>query len=277
MILFDGKKLSERILSEIRQDVRTMGRALRLGIVVVGNDPRTQQFVGRKKKVGEQIGIDVRIYPFLESVAANELRAQVVEIVREEHNTGVIVQLPISPHLNAQHIANAVMPGKDVDVLSARAVGDFAVGKSKVLPPVVGALAAYFSEYKIEYKTARIVLVGAGTLVGKPIAMWLMNEGASFSLVRSTTKNPEEIIGNADIVITGVGKSNTITGDMVKDGAVVVDFGTVTRDGKIGGDVDFDSVSKKASHITPVPGGMGPMVVAMLFKNLVALANLKRR
>ena len=164
------------------------------------------------------------------------------------------------------------MPEKDVDVLSARAVGNFSVGKSRIAPTVVGAIQELFLEYKIDVKGKNVAILGAGALVGKPVAMWLMRESSVVTVITEETPNPEEILKSADIIISGIGKPGYITGDMVKDGVVVVDAGTSESEGKIRGDVDFDSVSKKASYLTPVPGGVGPLTVAMIFKNLLALA-----
>ncbi len=211
------------------------------------------------------------------------MRKRIAIIVHEADPDGIIIQLPLPPRISTQYILNSVPPEKDVDVLSARAVGDFSVGKSKVLPPVVGAIAALFHEYGIDYKTKHVVVVGAGALVGKPVAAWLANEKVSFTVVDENTPDISEFTKKADIIISGVGKSGLITDDMVKVGAVVIDAGTSEGSPSTGsgrqvslvGDVDFDSASKKASHITPVPGGIGPLTVAMIYKNLLTLATRK--
>ncbi len=274
MILLDGKKLSQKILEELRGRISVTKKKLRLAIVVVGEDPVVKKFIEQKKKTAEVIGVDVRIYPFEASITTNELRKCLAEIVHEEKNTGVIVQLPLPEHINTQYILNSVTPEKDIDVLSARAIGNFATGKGEIYPPVAGTVSAIFEEYKIDYRNKYIVMVGAGNLVGKPLALWLLNEKITFSVVRSSTANPREFLDKADIIISGIGKPKFITGDMVKDGVVVIDAGTSESEGRIAGDVDFDSVSRKAAYITPVPGGVGPVTVAMLFKNLIALAKL---
>lgn len=247
----------------------------RLAVVVVGKDPVVAKFIEQKKKAAESVGIEVRIYPFEEKVTTNELRKRLAEIVHEKKNTGVIVQLPLPAHVNSQYILNAVTPGKDADMLSSRALGNFVTGKSAIFPPVVGAARALFEEYGIDYKNKYIAVVGAGNLVGKPMALWLLNEKTTFSVVRSSTKNPEEFLRRADVIISGIGKPKFITADMVKEGAVIIDAGTSESAGKIAGDVDFDSVSPKASFITPIPGGVGPVTVAVLLKNLVMLTKLK--
>jgi len=276
MEILDGKKYSQQIIARLKEEVANLSKPLRLAVIVVGNDPVVQRFIARKRKAAEEIGIDFRVYPFEEIVSANELRARVAEIVHEEKNTGVVIQLPLPLHMSKQHILNAVIPEKDVDVLSARGVGNVMVGKSPVISPVAGAIKRLFEEYKIEYKGKRIVVMGAGALVGKPVALWLLSEGVGFSVVNRETPNAPELLKEADIIISGIGKPGFITGDMVKEGVVIIDAGTSESKGKIAGDADFDTVSKKASFMTPVPGGMGPMTVAMLLYNVVELGKRQK-
>lgn len=275
MVILDGKKLSQKLLEELRRGIATLGQKLRLAVVVVGKDPVVAQFTAQKKKAAESVGIDVRIYPFEEKITTNALRKRLAEIVHEEKNTGVIVQLPLPEYINMRYILDSVKLEKDVDMLAARSLGNLAAGKSPILPPVAGAIKAFFEEYQIDYKNKYMVVVGAGALVGRPVALWLLNEKVTFSVIRSGTQNPEEFLKRADIIISGVGKPKFITGGMIKEGVVVIDAGTSESEGKVVGDVDFDSVSPQASYITPVPGGVGPVTVAMLLKNLVTLAKLK--
>lgn len=272
MILLDGKKLSQKILDEVKYDVEKLGEKLRLGIAVAGKDPIIEKFIEQKKKAAKSVGIDVRVYPFDQAISTNELRKRLAEIVHEEKNTGVIIQLPLPAQISTQYILNSIPPEKDMDVLSSRAIGNFATGRNRIMPPVAGAVKAFFEEYGIDYKNKYVVILGAGNLVGKPVALWLLNEKAMFSVVRSSTENPKEILWQADIIISGIGKPKFITGDMIKADAIVIDAGTSESEGKIVGDVDFESVSQKAAYITPVPGGVGPVTVAVLFKNLVTLA-----
>ena len=275
MTILDGKKLSQKILGEVKEEISQSGKKLRLAVVIVGKNPVIEKFVAQKRKTAKDVGVDVRTYNFEDAITTNELRKRIAEIVHEKKNTGVIIQLPLPKHINTQYVLNRVTPEKDVDVLSAKAIGNFEVGKSQVFPPVVGKVRAFFDEYKIDYKNLYIVVAGAGNLVGRPIAIWLLNEGATFGVVRSTTEHPEDFFKKADIIITGVGKPKFVKGDMVKDGVVVIDAGTSESEGEVVGDVDFDSVAQKASHITPVPGGVGPVTVAVLLKNLVTLSRSK--
>lgn len=274
MILLDGKKLSQKIIAELAKKVAAEKKEMRLAVVVVGENSVVNQFVAQKKKAAESAGIRVRVYPFDEAITTSQLRKRISDIVHEEKNTGVIVQLPLPKHINKQYILDAIPPQKDVDVLSSSALGKFAAGKSRILPPVAGAIKALFDEYGIEYRNKYAVIMGYGSLVGKPVALWLLNERVTLSVVGAQTKNPEAFLGKADIIISGIGKPKYITGDFIKEGAVIIDAGTSESEGKVLGDVDFDSVKTKASYVTPVPGGVGPLTVAILLQNLVTLGGL---
>lgn len=276
MILLDGKKLSQRIFDELSVEVSEMKKKIRLGVVVVGKDPVIEKFVGQKKKTAEEIGVDVRVYSFQEAITTNELRKRIAELVHEPHNTGLIIQLPLPGHINKQYILNAIPSDKDVDVLSSRAIGNFVVGKSEIMPPVAGAIKALLDEYGIVYRQKHVVILGAGSLVGRPVALWLLQEDVSFSVITEDTAKPEELLKQADIAISGIGKPHFVKGEMLKDNVVIIDAGTSESAGKLVGDVDPESVENKASYLTPVPGGVGPVTIAMLLKNLVALAAKKK-
>lgn len=275
MILLDGKKLAQKILDGLKQEVAAMKKKPRLAVAVVGENPVVEKFIATKQKAARSVGIDTRIYRFDEHITTNELRKRIAEIVHEKKNSGIIIQLPLPAHINTQYILNSIPQEKDVDVLAAKSIGNVVVGKSIILPPVAGSVKALLDEYSIAYEGKNIVVVGAGSLVGRPVALWLLREHVTFSVIRSSTENPEELLKRADIIISGVGKANFITGAMVKIGVVVIDAGTSESAGKVMGDADFDSVSQKASHITPVPGGVGPLTVAILLKNVVTLAQGK--
>lgn len=272
MKILDGRQLSDKILGELKERISEKKLALRLAVVVVGEDPVIQKFIEQKKKVALSIGIDVRVYPFDRDITTNELRRRIAEIVHEEKNSGVIIQLPLPPHINAQYILNAVTPEKDIDVLSARSIGNFVVGKRGVFPPVAGAIKEFFQEYGIDFSSKRIVVLGGGSLVGRPAALWLIGEKANVTMVSKQTEGTENLLREADIIISGIGKPQFITGSMVKDGVIIIDAGTSESGGKLVGDVDFETVSKKASFVTPVPGGIGPVTIAILLRNLVRLS-----
>lgn len=275
--ILDGKKLAEKILQEVKNEAGELEKPLRLAIVIVGEDPVVRKFVEQKKKKADEAGINIRIYPFPSAVTTNELRKRLAEIVHEENNHGVIIQLPLPSHINAQYILNAVTPEKDVDMLSAKVLGNFVVGKSAIMSPVAGAIKAFFEEYKISYKNKHIAVVGAGNLVGRPVALWLLSEHATFSVITKATPDPVSLLRSADIIISGIGFPKFITEEMVREGTVVMDAGTSESEGRMVGDVDFEGVSSKASFITPVPGGVGPVTTALLFKNLVTLYKEKQK
>ena len=283
MVILDGKSLAGKIIAGLKDEFSRLTKRPTLAVVVVGEDLVIRRFIEQKKKIAEELGVDFRTYEYPADISTNELRKRIATIVHDADPNGIIIQLPLTGHINTQYILNSIPPEKDVDVLSARAVGDFSVGKSKVLPPVVGAIAAFFEEYGIDYRKKHVVVVGAGRLVGKPVALWLANEKVSFTVVDENTSDITPFVKGADIIISGVGKPGLITGDMIKEGAVVIDAGASEsspstgsgRQATLVGDVDFDSVSKKASHLTPVPGGVGPLTVAMIYKNLLTLATRK--
>lgn len=273
--ILDGKKLAGKILEEVRAKIKRLDKHLRLAIVLVGEDSVVRKFIEQKTKTARSVGVDIRVYAFGPKITTNELRKKLAQIVHEGKNTGVVVQLPLPAHINAQYILNSVPPRKDVDMLSAKSLGNFITGKSSIMSPVAGAIKAFFDEYNIGYKNQYIVVAGSGNLVGRPAALWLFSEHASFSVINQYTPHPEKVLREADIIISGVGKPKFVTGDKIKEGTVIIDAGTSESEGKLVGDVDFDSVSKKASYVTPVPGGVGPLTIAILLKNLLTLANLK--
>ena len=216
MTLLDGKALAGNIIADLKVEFAKFGKPPMLAVVVVGEDPVIRKFIAQKQRVAADLDVDFRVYEYPASISTGELRERVATIVHDADPNGIIIQLPLPPHVNQQAILNSVPPGKDVDVLSARAVGDFSVGKSKIVPPVVGAMQALFLEYGIDYRSKHILVVGAGTLVGKPVAAWLTNEKASFTIVDERTPDISEFTKKADLIITGVGKPGLITGDMVR-------------------------------------------------------------
>ena len=276
-MIVNGKQLAENLAHDLAAQITASKKKLRLGIVMVGEDPRSLAFIRQKEKFAEMIGCQTRIYKFPADISTSKLRAEVSKIVHIPQNHGVIVQMPLPESINEQNILNSVVPDKDVDVLSARAVGDAMVGTAKVLPPVVAALQAVLASTNISNVSGmEAVVVGAGRLVGRPVASWLIREGANVSVLNDSVPDISIYTKRADLVVMGAGVPGLLKGDMIKKGAIVIDAGTSESGGKIVGDVDTDSVSPKASVFAPVPGGIGPLTVAMVFKNLVTLALKKK-
>ena len=275
-MIIDGRKLAEEIKAELKAEVLGLNKKIRLAVVKVGGDKVTEKFLGEKKKFGSAVGIDVRIYELPENISTNQLREKLAEIVHIKENTGVIIQLPLPKQINTQYILDGVIPEKDPDMLSSKSIGLFVSGRNKILPPVVGAIKYIFDKNNVEVKGKKVTVIGAGRLVGKPVATWLMNQSAAVTVIDKNTKDISKFTKDADIIISGVGKPNLITPDMVKDGVVAIDCGTSTGSSDAKSERallgDFDpKVAEKASLFTPVPGGVGPLTVAMLFKNLVEL------
>lgn len=261
-MIIDGRKISQRILEETKEKLQKNGKSLRLAAVLVGESPELKKFIELKKKAAEEIGVEFRTYKFPENITNNKLREELNKIAKANVNHGVIIELPLSEHLNVQYLLNTIPQEKDVDVLSEKSQGKFFTGRVKVLPPSVEAVRQIFKEYKINPKGKRIAIFGYGLLVGKLVSHWLVNQCATVSIITEHTKEPGKISKGADIIVSGVGKPNLITADKVKEGAIVIDFGK---------DADFEKVLKKADLITPPIGGIGPIVVAAVLKNLVDL------
>lgn len=270
MELLDGKKLADEILSGLKEEVSKLNKKIKLGIVLVGDNTVSEKYIERKKKIGEGLGVEVRVYKYGADITTKKLREQIGVVCRVPNMGGVIVQLPLPEHINTQGVLDAVLPEKDVDVLGAKALGKFYVGKSSVMPPTVAGIIKLLEEYKIEVKGKTVAVVGQGRLVGKPATIVFEQMGATVLTINEFTENKEELIKKADIIVSGVGRPGLITKKMVKEGVVVIDAGTTAENGKLVGDVSKD-VAEVASYITPVPGGVGPMTVAMLFWNLVEL------
>jgi len=272
-MIIDGRKIAEDVLAEVKERVMALrqaqGEPLGLGAVLVGDDPEFKKFVDLKGKSAEKAGITFTVYKFPEKIETEELKKRMQEIVG--WSDGVLVELPLPKHINQQAILNEVPVVKDVDVLSEEAQKFFYEGKFRVNPPAVEALKIILEKHDISVKGKKVAVFGQGILIGKPISHWLEQQGAEVYRIRSKTENPEKLSLQADIVIAGVGKPGLVGGEMIKNGAVVIDYGYGKKDGKMIGDVNFESVAKKASLITPVPGGMGPVLIAAVLKNLIKL------
>ncbi len=267
--LIDGKKLAEKILKSIKKQIKSRRLKLRLAVVLVGENSVSRVFIRKKKETCEKVGIDFKLYQFEKNIILQGLKNAVEKIAEEKDNSGVVIQLPLPGNFNGQEILNLIPPEKDIDCLSRGNLDNFYGGKSLILPPVVGAVSHLLREYKILVKRKNIVVIGAGRLVGQPVSKWLLSKKARVLVVDKFTKNISSLTKKADIIISGVGKPGLITGDMVKSGVVIIDAGTIVEGNKLKGDIDFKSVSKRASYITPVPGGVGPMTIACLLENLI--------
>lgn len=275
-IIIDGNRLAQEIIEAARSKVLSIKKKLRLASILVGENEAALSFLKQKETAAKEAGIDFRLYRFPEDIATSQLRKRLAEIVHLDQNSGVIVQLPLPQHRNTQYLLNAITPQKDVDCLSERSLGAFLTGRSKILPPSVAALKFLFEKYGIEPKGKTAVIVGAGRLIGRPVALWLIQQEANVIILNEYAQNIAEFTKKADILVSGAGKPNLITEDMVPNNGFVFDFGFSKENGKIVGDVAFEEVKNKVSLITPVPGGMGPLTVAFLIKNVLTLGTRKK-
>lgn len=234
-MILDGKKLAQKILKDLRREIVRKKLKLKLAVVLVGEDSDSKIFIKQKRKACELIGINFELFQFPKKIQQRELAGKIKEIVKSDIS-GLVVQLPLPGHIDTDEILSLVPTEKDAEYIS----------------PVVCAIGSLLKEYKISLKNKKIVLIGKGRLVGQPVSKWLKSQNLIFSGI--------ENIKQADIIISGVGRPDFIKGEMIKKGAVVID---------VGKDVEFRSVSQKAGYLTPTPGGVGPMTVACLLKNLV--------
>lgn len=261
-MFIDGRKIAQKILDEVKNKIQKSGKKFRLAAVLVGENPELKKFIELKKKAAEKIGVEFQQYEFPENISEDQLREELNKICEVKVTHGIIIELPLPGHLNTQYLLNAIPEEKDVDVLSEKSQEKFFSGKSKILPPAVEAVKQIFEEYKIEPKGKIVAVFGQGILVGKPVSHWLASQGTAVSIITEHTIEPEKISKEVDIIISGVGRPNLITEGMVKERAIVIDFGK---------DIDFKKVSQIAGLITPPIGGVGPIVIAAVLKNLVDL------
>ncbi len=239
--------------------------------VLVGAQEEMRRFLEIKEEMAKKAGFEYKWYEFSSDITTKKLRAEIVKIAKQKKVSGIILELPLPKHINQQAVLNAIPLEKDPDVLSQKAQGAFFVGRSSVMPPCPAAVKAILDYHKIDVEGKRVAVFGYGLLVGRPAAHMLASMKASVTVISRGDANQAELCCQADILITGTGNVGMIKADMVKEGAIVMDFGYGRAEGKISGDVDFENVSKKASLITPVPGGVGPLVCAVALENVVKL------
>lgn len=261
MKLLSGKLIANIIEKEITRQIKKLGATPKpfLAVIVVGNHPATDLYVCKKQEKAKKMGIKVRIIRLSEKTSEKEIISKIEVLNSDSRVNGILVQLPLPKKINIQKIIWSVDSKKDVDGFQMK---DFR-------PPAPLAILDILLHYKIPVYKRKVTLVGYGTLIGKPLSVLLTKQGANITICDENTKNLKAKILDADIVVSAVGKSNLITAEMVKEGQIIIDAGTTTDSGTFTGDVDFAGVSKKVSAITPVPGGIGPLTIMELFKNLL--------
>lgn len=262
--IVNGKEIAEKIKGEIKALLKE-SRPSSLAIFYVGENPVIDSYVALKKKVGEELGIVVDVLRFPNDINEEELIGSINEAAAKY--SGIIVQLPLPASLNKENILNAVPSALDVDVLSAESGRLFAENKIEKMPPVAGAIAEIVKTHNIDLQNKKIVIVGAGALVGKPVAAWLTRQNITYTVIDSENTDGDNLLKDADVIITGVGIPGMIKSDQIKEGVILIDAGTSTSTGKVFGDIDRSAYGK-ASIVSGVPGGVGPITVVSLFKNL---------
>lgn len=261
MVILNGKKLAEKILNTLKKEANS---AIRLAVILIGNNPASLGFIKQKQHAAQKIGIGFKLYNFKKNISEQLFVKDFDSIIKDKANTGIVVQLPLPKHIDEQKILNMVPVVKDVDALS--------VDNFFVEPPTASGIMKLLDEYGIKIKEKKAVIIGRGKLVGRPLEILMNKAGADLVICDSKTKNLASKTVKADILISATGKPHLVKENMVKNGAVVIDAGFSKIDNKIVGDIDFNNVKNKASYITPVPGGVGPMTVAMLMNNLIKSA-----
>ena len=268
-MLLDGKALSDKIKEELAKKVKGYLVKPCLAVIQIGNDEASNIYIKAKEKACDRIGINFIRVKFESDVNEQEVINKIVELNNDNYVNGILLQLPIPPKFNQYKLLNLINKNKDVDGLTDINAGLLFKGNNNLVPCTPLGIINLLKEYNIEISGKHAVVIGRSNLVGKPLAMLLLQNGATVTICHSKTVNLKEFTKQADILISAVGKKDLITKDMVKDGVVVVDVGMNRVDGKLYGDVDFENIKDIASYITPVPGGVGPMTVAMLLSNVV--------
>lgn len=271
--LIDGKAISTALKEELKLKVgalKEQGIEPCLAVILVGEDPASTVYVNNKKKACEFIGIKSLSYELAESTTEEELIALIEKLNEDDKVNGILVQLPLPKHINEDAVIRAISPKKDVDGFHPESVGKLCIGQKGFVSCTPAGIIELLKRSNVEIEGKECVIIGRSNIVGKPMSLLMLRENATVTVCHSRTKNLKDVAKRADILIVAIGKPKMITSEYVKEGAVVIDVGIHRLEGKkLCGDVDFDDVASHTSAITPVPGGVGPMTIAMLMKNCV--------
>lgn len=274
--IIDGKTVSAAVKQRVADEVKILnqkGISVCLAVILVGEDPASKIYVSNKKKACEQLGIISKEYVLPADTDQEEILSLIEQLNNDKTVNGILCQLPLPKGLDEKAVIDAISPEKDVDAFHPVNVGKIMIGDYDFLPCTPAGIMEMLAYYNIDVSGKECVVIGRSNIVGKPMSMLLLHKNGTVTICHSKTKNLCEVTSKADILVAAVGKANFVTADMVKDGAVVIDVGmNRNSDGKLCGDVDFQAVSQKASYITPVPGGVGPMTIATLMQNTLTAA-----
>lgn len=274
----DGKVLSQKLREQMRLEVEELkktGKKPGLAVILVGDDPASRVYVNGKKKACEELGIRSFEYALPAETKEEELLGLLEQLNEDDNVDGILVQLPLPKHLNETTVIETIRADKDVDAFRYENVGRIMVGNAHFLPCTPAGVMELIDQTGIDLTGKECVVIGRSNIVGKPQALLLLQRNATVTICHSKTRDLAEVTRRADVVVAAVGRANLITGDMIKEGAIVIDVGmNRLPDGKLCGDVEFASVSEKASYLTPVPGGVGPMTITMLMRNTIEAAKI---
>ena len=277
--IINGKEVSAKVKAEVKAEAQILKEKsieIGLAVVIVGNNPASRVYVNSKKKACEEVGFNSYEYALSEETTQEELLSLVDKLNNEDKVNGILVQLPLPKQINENAVINAITPDKDVEAFHPYNVGKIMIGEYSFLPCTPAGVMELIASTGVSISGKDCVVIGRSNIVGKPMAMLLLHQSGTVTICHSKTKNLAEICKKADILVAAVGRANFVTADMVKDGAVVIDVGMNRLDnGKLCGDVDYEAVLEKVGYITPVPGGVGPMTIAMLMKNTLTSAKVK--
>lgn len=280
-MIIDGRLIAQNIKSDLKKEIENLklkGINPGLAVILVGEDSASKIYVKNKKRCCDELGIFSEEFYFPEDTSEKEIINLIEKLNHDKKINGILVQLPLPSHINQKNITESILPEKDVDAFHSSTIGNLLTNHTKLLPCTPAGIIEIFHRENISLVGKHCVIIGRSNIVGKPLAFMLINEDATITICHSKTKNLSEICKNADIIICAVGKAKFLNRNMIKKGAVIIDIG-INRDenGKICGDVDFDDVKNIASAITPVPGGVGPMTIAMLMKNTITATKIQNK
>lgn len=280
-MIIDGRLIAQNIKSDLKKEIENLklkGINPGLAVILVGEDNASKIYVKNKKRCCDELGIFSEEFYFPEDTSEKEIIDLIEKLNQDKKINGILVQLPLPSHINQKNITESILPEKDVDAFHSSTIGNLLTNHTKLLPCTPAGIIEIFNRENISLVGKHCVIIGRSNIVGKPLAFMLINEDATVTICHSKTKNLSEICKNADIIICAVGKAKFLNRNMIKKGAVIIDVG-INRDenGKICGDVDFDDVKNIASAITPVPGGVGPMTIAMLMKNTITATKIQNK
>lgn len=270
-MILDGKKLREELLIKYQNLIEKENLKIKLAIIQVDDNEASNIYVKNKEKYCNMVGIKTNIYKLSSDTQEEELLNLIDKLNKSNEVTGIILQSPVPKHIDYDKCSETILSSKDVDGFTKENIYKLYMNEDTIMPATVKGIIVLLKKYNINIDGSNVVIIGRGNIVGKPLSLALTNENATVSLLHSHTKDITKYTKEADIIISACGTPNIITSDMIKDNSVVIDVGVNRINGKIVGDVDFESVSKKASFITPNPGGVGPMTIAMIIDNLIKL------